>query len=154
LALVALTPELARAALEDRAKLGRILGARVPETWPGADFAGMLPHIARGAEDVSPGLTRLIIHAADETLVGETGFHGPPDASGTVEVGYSIVPAYRGLGLATEATRALIRDSLAQPGIRRITAECLEDNTASLRVLEKLGMRQVGFAGATLRFEL
>ena len=28
------------------------------------------------------------------------------------------------------------------------------DNTASLRVFEKLGMRRVGFAGATLRFEL
>ncbi|MFL6008995.1 MAG: hypothetical protein ACJ732_09670 [Rubrobacteraceae bacterium] len=28
------------------------------------------------------------------------------------------------------------------------------DNTASLRVLEKLGMRRVGFAGATPRFEL
>ena len=37
LALVVLTPELARAALEDRAKLGRMLGSRVPETWPGAD---------------------------------------------------------------------------------------------------------------------
>jgi ribosomal-protein-alanine N-acetyltransferase len=156
LALVTLTPELARAALEDRAKLGRILGARVPQTWPGADFARMLPRIARWSEDVAPGagLTRLIVHAVDETLIGETGFHGPPDASGTVEVGYSIVPAYRGLGFAAEATRALIRDSLARPGIRRITAECLDDNHASLRVLEKLGMRQVGSAGATLRFEL
>jgi ribosomal-protein-alanine N-acetyltransferase len=157
LALVALTPELARAALEDRAKLGRILGARVPQTWPGADFTRMLPHIARGAEGASPGAepTRLIVHAADETLIGETGFHGPPDASGTVEVGYSIVPAYRGRGLATEATRTLIQDAIArQTGIRRITAECLDDNTASLRVLEKLGMRQVGSSGATLRFEL
>jgi ribosomal-protein-alanine N-acetyltransferase len=156
LTLVALTPELTRAALEDRAKLEHILGARVPQTWPGADFARMLPRIARGSEEVSPGaaLTRLIVHAADETLVGETGFHGPPDASGTVEVGYSIVPAYRGRGLGTEATRALIRDALARPGIRRITAECLDDNTASLRVLEKLGMRRVGSAGATLRFEL
>ena len=35
LALVALTPEHARAALEGRANLGRILGARVPETGPG-----------------------------------------------------------------------------------------------------------------------
>jgi [ribosomal protein S5]-alanine N-acetyltransferase len=154
--LVALTPELALTALQDTAELERKIGARVPETWPGADFAGMLPNIARGAEEASSGAepTRLIVHAADETLVGETGFHGPPDASGTVEVGYSIVPAYRGRGLATEATRALIRAALASPGIRRITAECLEDNAASLRVLEKLGMRQVGSAGATLRFEL
>jgi hypothetical protein len=36
--LVALTPELARAALEDRAKLGPMVGAHVPESWPGADI--------------------------------------------------------------------------------------------------------------------
>jgi ribosomal-protein-alanine N-acetyltransferase len=155
LILVALTPPLARAALEDRARLGRMIGARVPETWPGADFARMLPRIAEGVEQTSSWAepTRLAVHAADETLIGETGFHGPPDGSGTVEVGYSIVPAYRGRGFATEATRALIRASLARPEVRRITAECLDDNLASLRVLEKLGMRRVGSAGGTLRFE-
>jgi ribosomal-protein-alanine N-acetyltransferase len=156
LVLVALTPELARAALEDKAKLGRMIGACVPETWPGADFARMLPRIARDAEEASPGTvaTRLVVHAADEKLIGETGFHGRPDDSGTVEVGYSIVPTYRGQGFATEATRALIRHSLARPDIRRIAAECLDDNAASFRVLEKLGMRRVGSAGGTLRFEL
>ena len=156
LVLVALTPELARAALEDSPKLGRMLGARVPETWPGADFARMLPRIGQGVEEVSPGAepTRLVVHAADRTLIGETGVHGPPDGSGTIEVGHSIVPAYRGKGFATEATRALIRHSLDRPAIRCVTAECLDDNVASLRVLEKLGMRRVGSAGATLRFEL
>ena len=154
--LVALTPPLARAALEDRARLGRMIGARVPETWPGADFARMLPRIAEGVEQTSSWAepTRLAVHAADETLIGETGFHGPPDGSGTVEVGYSIVPAYRGRGFATEATRALIRACLARPEVRRIIAECLDDNLASLRVLEKLGMRRVGSAGGTLRFEM
>ena len=48
LTLVALTPGLARAALEDRVELGRMIGARVPVTWPGADFARMLPRIAEG----------------------------------------------------------------------------------------------------------
>jgi ribosomal-protein-alanine N-acetyltransferase len=153
---VALTPELARAALENRQKLGRRLGGRVPQTWPGADFARMLPRLAEGAEEDVPGAdpTRLVLHAEDGTLIGETGFHGPPDELGTVEVGYSIVPAYRGRGLASEATRALIQHVLARPDVRRITAECLDDNAASVRVLEKLGMRRVGHAGGTLRFEL
>jgi ribosomal-protein-alanine N-acetyltransferase len=86
---VALTPELARAALEDRAQLGQMLGAHVPQTWPGVDFARMLPRIARGSEHASSGAepTRLIVHTTDQTLIGETGFHGPPDESGTVEVG-------------------------------------------------------------------
>jgi ribosomal-protein-alanine N-acetyltransferase len=156
LTLVALTPPLARAALEDRAQLGRMLGARVPPTWPGADFARMLPHIAGGGERASlwPEQTRLIVHEGDRTLIGETGFHGPPDGSGTVEVGYSIVPDYRGQGFAFEATRALIDHALARPDVSRITAACLEDNVASLRVLEKLGMHLVGTTGETLRFEL
>jgi ribosomal-protein-alanine N-acetyltransferase len=96
--LVTLTPYLARVALEDRAKLGLMLEARVPITWPGADFARMLEHLAEGGERASlwAEQTRLIVHEEDRTLIGETGFHGPPDRSGTVEVGYSIVPDYRG----------------------------------------------------------
>jgi ribosomal-protein-alanine N-acetyltransferase len=154
--LVALTPGLARAALEDRAQLGRRLGVRVPLTWPGADFARMLPRIAEGDERVSlwAEQTRLIVHEVDRTLIGETGFHGPPDGSGTVEVGYSIVPDYRGQGFALEATRALIDEALARPDVCRITAACLDDNVASLKVLERLGMRLVGATGETLRFEL
>jgi hypothetical protein len=68
LTLVALTPELALASMEDRAKLERMLEAHVPKVWPGADFATMLP--------------RLIIHTADRTTIGETGFHGPPTGRG------------------------------------------------------------------------
>ena len=156
LRLVALTPDLAQTALEDRVKLGQMLGTRVPQTWPGADFARMLPRLAQGVELASPETepTRLIIHTTDRVLIGETGFHGPPDGSGTVEVGYSIVPDYRGRGFAFEATRALIDRVFERPGVRRVIATCLDDNHASIRVLEKLGMRRTGSAGETLRFEL
>jgi [ribosomal protein S5]-alanine N-acetyltransferase len=156
LTLVTLTPYLARAALENRAKLGLMLGARVPLTWPGADFSRMLPRLAEGGERASQRAeqTRLVLHEEDRALIGETGFHGPPDRSGTVEVGYSIVPDYRGRGFAFEATRALIDEALARPGVCRITAACHDDNAASLKVLEKLGMHFVGATGDTLRFEL
>jgi ribosomal-protein-alanine N-acetyltransferase len=96
--LTLVTPYLARVALEDRAKLGLMLGVRVPLTWPGADFARMLERLAEGGERASlwAEQTPLIVHEEDRTLIGETGFHCPPDRSGTVEVGYSIVPDYRG----------------------------------------------------------
>jgi hypothetical protein len=55
LTLVALTPPHARVAMEDRTELKRTLGVRVPEAWPGADFARMLPRIAQGVERASPG---------------------------------------------------------------------------------------------------
>ncbi len=93
-------------------------------------------------------------HTADRTLIGETGFHGPPDGSGTVEVGYSIVPDYRGRRFASEAAPAPIERAFERPGIRRITAECLDYNVASLKGLERMGMQHVSSAGETLRFEL
>src|SRR3712207_5422801 len=156
LTLVTLPPYLARAALEDRATLGLMLGARGPLPWPVADFSGTLPRLSDGGERASQWAeqTRLIVHEEDRALIGETGFHGPPDRSGTVEVGYSIVPDYRGRGFAFEATRALIDEALARPEVCRITAACHDDNAASLKVLEKLGMHFVGATGDTLRFEL
>ena len=158
LTLVALTPELARLALDDRDELAERLGVRVPPVWPGAAFAGMLPFLARGSEEDSCGYaplpTRLVLHREDEVLVGETGFHGPPDRSGTVEVGYSVIPDYRGEGIALEATRELLRDAVLRVGVRRVVAECEPDNLPSVRVLERLGMRRRGSAGERLGFEL
>ena len=157
LTLVPLTPSLARVAIRDTAELGRLLGASVPRTWPGADFRRILPRIARStgwAATADTGPAYFIVHAADGVLIGESGLHRPPDASGSVEVGYAIVPAYRGRGFALEATRAVVEHALARPDVRRVVAACLEDNAPSIRVLEKLGMRRVGRAGDELRFEL
>jgi len=164
LLLVGLTPRLARLALEDRSGFERSLGARVPGLWPLADFARMLPRISQGHEEGSAaGPTRLILHPAEgaegetlPTLVGETGFHGPPDDSGTVEVGYGVLPAWRGRGIATEATGALIRHAFdgSRGRVRRVVARCLPDNPASQRVLERLGMRRAGRSGEALLFEL
>lgn len=158
LRLVALTPQLARVTLSDRDELGRRLGARVPAVWPGAAFAGMLPSLADGAERDAGGdlplPTRLVVHREDAVLVGETGFHGPPDGNGVVEVGYSVVPHYRGAGIAVEATRALLRDAVLRVGVRRVVAECEPDNVPSMRVLERLGMRRRRDTGPRLRYEL
>lgn len=52
--------------------------------------------------------TYLFTHARDRVLVGEGGYKGKADDSGMVEIGYAIVPAYRGHGLATEVARGFI----------------------------------------------
>ena len=38
--------------------------------------------------------------------------------------------------------RAFVHGAWQQPSVRRITAECLSDNLASIRVMEKLGMQR------------
>jgi len=77
----------------------------------------------------------------------------PRDGTGTVEIGYGVVPAYQGQGYATEAAGAVVDGALHRPGVARVVACCLRDNAASRRVLEKLGLRQVGTDGALLAWE-
>jgi RimJ/RimL family protein N-acetyltransferase len=60
------------------------------------------------------------------------------------EIGWLVDPAYAGQGLATEAARALLALCFDGLGLRRVTAAAFADNAASVRVMEKLGMRQEG----------
>jgi ribosomal-protein-alanine N-acetyltransferase len=76
-------------------------------------------------------------------VIGSMGCKAAPDDQGMVEIGYDIVPAYQGQGYATEMARAFVKWALDQALVRRVAAECLPDNWASIRVLEKLGMQRV-----------
>ena len=57
-------------------------------------------------------------------------------------MGYGVAPAHAGRGYATEIARALLDLAFGELGVHRVTAGCFADNTASWRVMEKLGMRR------------
>lgn len=57
-------------------------------------------------------------------------------------LGYLVDPAYAGRGLATTIAGAMLDLAFAELGLRRVTAGCFAANTASWRVMEKLGMRR------------
>ncbi len=59
----------------------------------------------------------------------------------TIEVGYALHPDYHNRGLATEALKALI-GYLFDKGFGAVWAGAFEDNVASLRVMEKAGMKR------------
>jgi len=59
-------------------------------------------------------------------------------------LGYLVDPAYAGRGIATAVTTALLELAFGELGLRRVTAGCFADNTASWRVMEKAGMRREG----------
>ncbi len=60
------------------------------------------------------------------------------------EVGWAVHPGEWGKGYATEAARTIMEWGFRQLDIHRIVAFCHVDNTASIRVMEKLGMHQDG----------
>ena len=67
---------------------------------------------------------------------------GEPTLGSEAGIGYILDPAYAGHGYATEITVALLRICFEDLGLRRVWAGCFADNTASARILEKVGMRR------------
>ena len=141
--------------LEDKKGLEPMLGVSVPDSWPVFPEAMSYVYERVRSDPFAVGWwTYLFVHAGDGVLAGEGGFKGPPDESGTVEIGYAIVPEYRGRGLATEAAGGLVGWALSHPQVAAAAAETLPDGHASIRVLEKLGMRFVGATDEVLRWRL
>jgi RimJ/RimL family protein N-acetyltransferase len=60
------------------------------------------------------------------------------------ELGYWLAAAAWDHGFATEACRAAITFGFETLALARIYAQVIEDNTASMRVLDKLGMVREG----------
>lgn len=61
---------------------------------------------------------------------------------GMGEIGYILHPDHQGQGFATEACVELLRLGFDEAGLHRIIARCDARNHASLRVMERLGMRR------------
>ena len=60
------------------------------------------------------------------------------------ELGWATERARWGEGLATEAARAVLRDAFERAGLREVIAFTTPTNTASLRVMAKLGLERRG----------
>jgi RimJ/RimL family protein N-acetyltransferase len=58
------------------------------------------------------------------------------------ELGYIFHPDVHGQGIASEASRALLRFGFEMAGLHRIYARCDARNAASAKVMARLGMRQ------------
>lgn len=69
---------------------------------------------------------------------------GQPGMSRSTEalIGYIVDPAHAGHGYATSITKGLLTAAFDRLGLRRVMAGCFADNLASVRVLEKAGMRR------------
>lgn len=135
------------AILGNKKELEEMMGVTVPATWP--VFPESMPHGYRylKANPASLGwMTYLFVNARDRVLIGEGGFKGTPDVKGMVEIGYAIVQEYRQRGLAYEAARGLTDYAFSHSEVNVVQAHTLKDGVASIRVLEKLGMRFSGTA--------
>ena len=142
-----LLPETIEALLADELQTAsKLQGIAIPE-----DVASGLDHFflrvqldrMRTNPEGRGWCARLMVDLEDGSLVGNCGFHGPPEDVGRAEIGYTVLEQHRRRGLATEAARALL-DYAATHGAAQVFASAARDNVPSLRVIEKLGFHQTG----------
>jgi ribosomal-protein-alanine N-acetyltransferase len=79
---------------------------------------------------------------ADVQFIGQCGLNYLQE-TGEVEVDYALAKAYWGKGIASEAAREAVRFAFEVLELERIIGLVVPENTASRRVLEKLGFTYV-----------
>lgn len=75
-----------------------------------------------------------------DRLIGYCGLVNPT-IDGEAEIIYAFKKQYWGKGLASEAAKAVLDFGLKQCGLRRVVATIDPNNHASIRIVEKWGMR-------------
>lgn len=81
-----------------------------------------------------------VIHKEDEKMIGFCGFRFLDDTN-EIELLYGILPDYWNKGLTTEAVNACLKFGFEEKGLEKIIAITNAPNTASIRVMEKSGMK-------------
>ncbi len=75
-------------------------------------------------------------------LIGDLSLFWRDAEHGQGEIGFVFHPAYQGRGLATEASREILRLGFDVLGLHRVYGRCDARNTPSARLMERLGMRR------------
>jgi len=148
LELIAATPEHLTAELESPGSLASMLNALVEPGWPPGEYDRnaqefFLERLKEGGPDAAGWYTWYAVMRGNQTgpstLIGAGGYFGPPSSDGTVEIGFSVMPSWRGHGYATEIAGKLTEHAFTDIRVKKVIARTVPENMASRKVLEKCG---------------
>jgi len=131
------------ALLRNKSELAALLQVTLPDGWPHFPEAFSLSAIEAHESNLLEADWHgyFFLHPKDRVLVGSGAFKGPPDDSGTIEIGYEIASEYWNRGWATEAAQGMIDYAFSHEEVRAVIAHTLAQINASNRVLQKVGMK-------------
>lgn len=95
-------------------------------------------------DPATPGWFQWAIErTGDHALIGDVGV-GRVDNGRPAEIGFTLARAYHGQGYAAEAVTAVLRHLFTVDGLHKVEAEADARNTASARLLERVGFTREG----------
>jgi [ribosomal protein S5]-alanine N-acetyltransferase len=100
--------------------------------------------IASQSKDPRRDYLFAVVHKHSEEFIGSCGVLIRSFAASQAEIFYAVAARHAGNGFATEIGRALLRFSFDGLKLHRVSAQCSPENTASRRIMIKIGMREEG----------
>lgn len=96
-----------------------------------------------GAQYAQRGFGHYAVELRDGTFIGTAGLIQRADLA-LADIGYAFLRRYHGHGYAEEAARGVMAHARTALGMRALCAIVSPGNAASVRLLEKLGLRRAG----------
>lgn len=156
--LVCLEPAFLQAVLEgNTAQAAGVLGAELPEDWPGEARDVLEIRLAQLREnpELQPWLLRaMVLRDAAEgprKMAGMIGFHTAPApeylaafSPAAVELGFTVATAFRRQGYAREAVLAMMHWARSCHGVTEFILSIRPDNLPSQNLAAQLGFVRIG----------
>jgi len=86
-----------------------------------------------------------IVLKENNKMIGTCGFTRIDEYNSIAEIGYVLNPKYWGYGIATEAAKKVVDFAFEVLKVNRVEAKFMFGNEASLRVMNKIGMKFEGY---------
>ena len=114
--------------------------------------------LMKGMDSIQPGTPGMWLQLAVERqcqpgIIGDCAFQVFADGPRQAQVGYTFSRSYQKQGYAAEAVRCLLDYLFGELHLHRVTATCDVENTASFRLLERVGMRREAFLVENIWFK-
>ena len=119
------------------------LYTRVPSPYREEDGRAFIGGAA-GRRILGQSLELAVADRGDDGLIGMIGLIADRHDAQRAEIGYWVVPAARGQGVASRALVLLSRWAVTAGGLLRVDLQAASANTASIRVAERCGFVREG----------
>ena len=150
LELVPVTAAAVASELAGDGALGGLLGAEVTTEWPPVDWDRPVLELLAATFERDPeqqAFQRYVLLRREDgsrVLVGSVGGFVWPERPGEIEIGYSVLPAFRRRGYAFEAAERYVAYVRERAGAMEVVAQTFPRLEASVRILERLGFVRDG----------
>jgi len=126
-------------------EVSRYMTVRFPYPYKRKDAEGFIKRVAKEWQEKNQKNTIFVIeHLGSKQVVGTIGLKKIDTYNKNAELGYWVAKKYWRQGIASEAVKLILDYGFNELNLKRVYAGVFHPNTASQKLLEKIGFKHEG----------